>query len=154
MESNLADRHLATLHLTTRFVLDDGGRLGCENAPDHASAPRLYLEGYSAGNVARVRQDVAPETARAILALAADEPPFGDPQRRPVHFDEYWRLLERDAPVRRWGTGLVWTFPERVAYPSDVPLVSSETTDGERFVAAIRERGVPAPLAELGYRDA
>lgn len=152
MLSKTDDLDLSALHLVTRFILDDDGRIVCENAPDRAATPRLYLEGCRSGNLARVSHDVEAETAHAIAALAADEPPFCDPEQRPVHFDEYQRLLDPDALVRRWGTGLVWTFPEGFAYSSDVPLVGSETPDGERLLAGIRERGMPAPLVVLGYR--
>src|SRR5690242_19950005 len=132
---NTDDLNALALHLATRFVLDDDGRIRCENAPDRAVAPRFHLEGCAAGNLVRLRYDVGAETARAVETLVAEEPPFTDPERAPLHLDQYLRLLAAEAPVQRWWTGPLWTFPDDFAYLNDVALVGSETPEGERLLA-------------------
>lgn len=145
------DLNLLALHLATRFVLDDDRRILSENAPDRAPGPRLHLEGCARGNLVRLRHDVGAETARAVEALVVAEPPFSDPERAPVQLDEYLRLLGAEAPIRRWWTGPLWTFPDDFAYSSDVATVSSGTPDGERLLAGIRQTGMPMPLVVMGF---
>ena len=145
------DGHLLWLEFATRFVLDGAGRLLYENDPAHTLAPRLYLAGCRAGNLVRFRHDVDAGIAEAVQALAADEPALWEPGSTPVHLAEYVRLLSAEAPVERWDAGLIWTFPDRLAYRHAAALVGSETPAGDRLLARIAGQGMPAPLAAMGF---
>src|SRR5215210_5580732 len=83
----------------TLFELTESGRLRRENSPNRSTAPRMWLAGSAAGNVARVRADVGAETAEAIDALARREPPLTDALSVPVHLDEYVELLGAEGPL-------------------------------------------------------
>jgi ribosomal protein S18 acetylase RimI-like enzyme len=153
MRSETSDGDLLAIQAATRFVMTDSGRVLCENAPDRSAAPRLSLMGCTSGNLARLRHDVGGETAHAIEALVADEPPLGDPDNTPVHLEDYIRLLAGEAPVERWSTGLSWCFPDHLSYTHEVPLVGSGTPEGDRLLARLRDQGMPPALAAIGFVD-
>ena len=147
------DGGLLAIHVTTLCVLTDSGRILHVNDPDRSVGPRLYLPGSELGNVVRVRHDVGEETARAINALVAEEPPLGDPDSTPLHLDDYVELLASEAPVERCDLGLNWTFPDRLDYKHPVVLVDSESPAGDRLLARLTEQGMPKALTELGFVD-
>ncbi len=90
---DIGDGDLLAIEVATLFVLTESGRIQHENDPDRSAGPRLYLAGCESGNVVRIRHDVGEQTARAIDALVADEPPFSDPDSTPLHLDDYVELL-------------------------------------------------------------
>ena len=135
-------------------MLTKTGRIQHENEPVPSPGPRLYLAGCELGNVVGIRHDVEEETARAINALVADEPPLRDPRGTPLHLGDYVALLAREAPVERRSFALIYSFPDHVAYKHDVALVSSETPEGGRFHARLIDQGMPQALVALGFVEA
>jgi len=143
---------LLRLEVEALYVLTGSGRLVCRNTPDHEAAARLRLAGCRSGNV-RLRHDVGAATAQAIERLAADEPPLYAPGSRPIHLDDYFELLAVEAPVEQWDLGLAWSFPDRLGYRHSAPLVASDTPEGDRLLARLRERGMPPALVRAGFMD-
>jgi RimJ/RimL family protein N-acetyltransferase len=101
----------------------------------------------------QLRHDVGEATAQALERLALDEPAFCDPDSRPVHHDDYLRLLAAEGPVETCDGGLIWTFPERLHYEHPARLVASDTPDGDGLLARLTEQGMPEPLAAAGFVD-
>ena len=151
MSPDAGDGDLLDIHVATLFVLTDSGRIQYVNDPDRSVGPRLYLAGSESGNVVRVRHDVGEETARAINALVAKEPPLGDWDSTPIYLDNYVELLASEAPVEHRSAGLIYCFPDHLEYKHDVTLVSSDTPEGDRLHARIEDRGMPQALVALGF---
>jgi hypothetical protein len=148
----LAERSdLAPIEAATLFVLTASGRIQCENDPPRSHGPRMYLGGCEAGNVARIRHDVGDDTARAIEALAADEPPLAHPSSTPEHLDNYVQLLAREAPIEQQTAGLTFYAAGPLEYEHDVTLVCSDTPAGDRMLATIADQGMPPSLVALGF---
>jgi hypothetical protein len=146
-----SDLDLLALGLTTGFIFDDEGRIMCDNAPDRSRGPRFRLCGCVAGNLVRFGRAVSEETARALEALASDEPPFIDPSESPRHHDDYRDLLAREAAVESEHLGLSWKFPEQLAYQHDAALVRSATPEGDALLQRLITGGIPSALVEMGF---
>ena len=144
---------LATIEAATLFVLTASGRILCENDPPRSRGPRMYLGGCESGNVVRVRHDVGDETARAIEALVADEPPLRHASSTPVHLDDYLELLARKTPIEEQTAGLTFVVPDPLEYPHDATLVQSDTPTGDRMLAVLAEQGMPQALVALGFTE-
>ena len=95
------DPDLLAVQVATLFVLTESGRIQHENDPDRSPGPCLYLGGCESGNIVRIRDDVGEDTARAIGALVADEPPLSEPSGTPLYMDEYIKLLAAETPVEQ-----------------------------------------------------
>lgn len=149
----MEDHDLLALEASVLFVMSDSGRVVCENSSDRSAAPRLSLAGCASLNIVRVRDDVDEKTSQAIESLAATEPALREPESTPVHIDEYVELLAAEAPVEDFGSGLIWTFPERLAYEHSATLVASDTAEGYRLLARLAEEGMPAALVAAGFVD-
>ncbi len=147
----MEDHDLLALEASVLFVMSDSGRVVCENSSDRSAAPRLSLAGCASLNIVRVRDDVDEKTSQAIESLAATEPALREPESTPVHIDEYVELLAAEAPVEDFGSGLIWTFPERLAYEHSATLVASDTAEGYRLLARLAEEGMPAALVAAGF---
>jgi hypothetical protein len=147
------DRELLELGMDTRFVLDNAGRVLHNNSPDASTAARLSLAGSVSANALRLRSDVGEETAQAIEAFVADEPPLSEPHSNPRHLDEYRRLLDAEAPVTAVRRGLAWVFPEQLGYRHQVELRDSDSAEGVRLLDRLRRDGMPPALVELGFVD-
>ena len=113
----------------------------------------MWLGASAAGNIVRIRVDVREETARAVEALVAREPPATDSQALPVHLDEYTELLGAEAPVEEVRRGLTYVFPDAVHHEHGTRVVSSETPEGTQLLARLRADGMPAELMEMGFVD-
>src|SRR5688500_8945562 len=99
MQTDIDDRELLSIESATIAVLTATGRVLHGASPERSPGARFALSRSRAGNVVRLRHDVGEETARGIERLVLDEPPLDDPKSRPVHADEYARLLGAETPV-------------------------------------------------------
>ena len=98
----------------------------CVRSPDRPEAPRLWLGATAGGNVVRLRYDVKEHFALAgCLALAGSD------------------AIERELTY-------VADLPGHRA--SDVPVVASGTPEGHELLARLAAIGMPAGLAEMGFR--
>ncbi len=73
MHPRPSNSHLLSSMLATDFVMTESGRLLCDNGPNRAPAPGLYITGCESGNLVRLRHDVGAATAREIEVFVADE---------------------------------------------------------------------------------
>ena len=147
------DLDLLAIEAATIYVLTDSGRILHRSSPDRKEGPRFRLASCASGSIVQLRHDVGEDIARAIEDLAAGEPTLWHPDREPAHLNEYRRLLAVDTPVESSDTGKIWTFPDRLDYDHPAALVRSDTPEGDRLLAHLTERGMPAPPFEMGFVD-
>lgn len=145
------NQSLAT-QLSTLFVLTESGRIQRENDPERSAGPRLYIAGCQTANVVRFRHDVGAETAHAIEALVANEPPLADPDSTLRHLADYITLLNAEASVEQQSPGLVYRFPDHFSYEHDFTVVGSGTPNGDRWLGRL-ESEMPEPILKLGFRS-
>lgn len=149
----VAAPRLPAIQLRTLFLLTTSGRIERENDPDRSPGPRMWLRGCADGNVAAVRSDIDDDVADALIALAATEPPFTDPNDRPKYLDRYIGLLSRDAASPRTRPGLTYELPHRVKHESGVALIDNENAEGRHLHDHLSAHALPQGLAELGFRN-
>jgi RimJ/RimL family protein N-acetyltransferase len=114
----------------------------------------MWMGGSAAGNLVRIRVDVREETAHAIEALVASEPPLSDARRVPVHIDDYAELLGAEAPVEEVSRGATYAIPESLEYEHSARVVSSQTREGAQLLTRIQSEGMPEALVEMGFIEA
>jgi hypothetical protein len=141
-------------------VLDDRGRIVCENDPPRSVGPRLHLGRSTSSRVVRFRHDVRDDTVAEIEALVAREPPLGDRTSDPAHLDHYVELLAREMPVEQHVAGVSYCVPDdfepddfEQEHEHEVSLVRSGTPAGDRVRAELAQEGMPAGLAALGFTE-
>jgi RimJ/RimL family protein N-acetyltransferase len=149
----MSDIELLSIQFQTLFLITGSGRIERENDPDHSPGPRLYLAGCVSGNVAGLRSDVTDDLAAEIMSLVAKEPPFFTRDGRPQYLDRYTDLLSREDAVRRQSLGVIYELPNDLEYRHDVPLIDSESDEGERLHTHLSINGMPAGLLDMGFRD-
>lgn len=135
----------------TGFTLDDRDRLVSVNSPENAKLPRFVLAGCADGNLASVSSGLDEATARDVLALAAEEPPFWRLGATPRHLERYLAVLgasEAEAEIE-----LDHELPTNLEPGPDVTLVASDTAEGEGLLEALRRDGMPAGLFDMGFTD-
>src|SRR5579859_4596529 len=108
--STAADLRLLEVEIDTMFVMSATGRTERENDPDRSSGPRVFFVGCPFGNLVRVRNDVDNVTAARILASAAAEPPWRDPDVMQACAGEIVALLSDSEPAAV-STALVYQLP-------------------------------------------
>src|SRR6266849_1093643 len=105
------------IQLRTGFVLDEGGRIVSTREPQPTPGPLFTLVRSASSCAWAVRADVPKEVASELDRLAGEESPIKDPQAAPLHANEYLSLLEGQIV-----SGPAFTFPDRIAQPTDVTL--------------------------------
>jgi len=143
---------LLALHAETSFVFTDTGRIARVADPDRGPGPRFGMWGNAETNIALVRHDVGEATARALLDLAASEPPLARTDGRPAHAHRYVELLEAEAAVVDRGFGLSYWFPPDIAYEHAAALATSDMPRAERErLGAGPDHVLPEPFVALGF---
>lgn len=146
------DRRLREIQANTIFTMSASGRILSRNDPEQGPGPRLYIAGSKAGNVFRVGAEVEEDVASSIARLMAGEPPLIEPGGRPVHFEQYRRLLGSEGGAGE-DFGLTWALPNTTGYQHPATLVRSGTPEGDALTAGIRGQGMPLALVALGFVD-
>src|SRR5262245_52278295 len=101
------------IHVQALFIHDSDSRLMLVNEPDGGGpAPRLYLGRTRMGNLWRFRADLPAILIEELEALCVDEPAPAEFSAAPRHIEEYLRLLETHAPVRKLYMGPAFHFTE------------------------------------------
>lgn len=147
----MTDFELLEIQAATMFVTA-GGRILRENDPDHSSGPRLYLGGCASGNIVRIRHDVDDKTARAVAALAAQEPPLIDADPR---LGTSTNTSACSKPRSRYGS-------QRSDSSTTCPATSPMSSGGMcplpfrrprrgRLLSALAVQGMPEALVEVGF---
>ncbi len=143
------------IHVQALFIHDTNSRLLLVNEPDGGGpAPRLYLGRTRTGNLWRFRADLPASLIEELEALCVDEPAPAEFSAAPRHIEEYLRLLETHAPVRKLYIGPAYHFTE---YPEPSrPLQAITETNAEMlrggFEDLIAELPAWQPFLALDFR--
>lgn len=149
----LSDAELLAIQFQAALVLERAGRILTTNDPDRSPAPRFALAGCVSGNICGVRADVPDGIAAQLMDLAASEPPFFDRLGKPRHLDRYIGLLSYDALVPKPAPEICYVLPNDIAYEHDIPLICSESLEGQELRATLAAKGIPTGLAKMGFAD-
>jgi len=148
------DLRLLHLDIQTTFVISGSERIERENDPDRSSGPRLFFAGCPQGNIARVRHDVADQTALGLLAVAAKEPPWRDPDVLPQCVGKITDLLSREQPAVTIAPGIIYRLPHGPRYEHPARIVRGDSAEGEQMLARLADRGLPRSMLDAGFRGA
>jgi hypothetical protein len=108
----LTETELMAIHIQALFTQEALSRLLTVNEPGGgAPAPRMFLGRTLSGNLWRFRADLPENLVRKLEALCSEEASGVEP-KTPRHLDEYVRLLETHAPVRKRWMGPAYHFTE------------------------------------------
>jgi hypothetical protein len=135
----------------TAFIFDARGRMIQESAPDRSRGKRFSLTGCRRGNLAVIRDDVVDQAATELERLTASEPPLWPADTAPRNGRGFLGALGVPGPVVDENGGLLWFFPEPLAFDAGVHLVWSGTEGAERLVNRFPE-GIARSLVETGFR--
>jgi hypothetical protein len=116
-----------------------------------SAGARLHFAGCTAGNLAHLRRDVGDETAALLLDLAANEPPWADPDAPPACLDEMTTLLAAEAPVEIDGPEIMFHLPNGLRYDHSAALVHSDTPQGDQLLTRLERDGLPKSLIHAGF---
>jgi hypothetical protein len=156
------DLALIRLDVAISYELSASGRIARGAAapfgPRRDSPPlrrsagaRLHFAGCAAGNLAYPRHDVGDEIAARLLDLAANAPPWRDPDAPPACLDEMAALLARDAPVEIDGPEIMFRLPKSLRYVHGATLVQSDTPQSDELLARLERDGLPKSLIHAGF---
>jgi len=146
------DLRLLHLDIETSFVLSGSERIERENDPDRSSGPRLFFAGCPQGNLARVRHDVGDQPALSLLAIAAEEPPWRDPDVLPQFLGKVTDRLSRDQPVVTIAPGIIYRLPNGLRYEHPAKIVRGDSAEGEQMLARLADRGLPQSMLDAGFK--
>lgn len=111
------------------------------------------MAGCAAGNVLRLRTDIADEIAAEIETLAESEPPLAGVERRPQHLDRYLDMLGDGVAPMQATQELIYELPHAPACKGRATLIASDSPEGQDLVQALSRRGMPEDLSSLGFRQ-
>jgi hypothetical protein len=149
----MSDRDLLAIQYRATFVTDGAGRIIRTNDPDRSAGPLFWLAGSKGGNVFGVRADVADSVAQGLLALAASEPPFAEPNGAPQHLDSYLALLTRNGVAPQYTPGVTYEVSRDLPASGGVSTIDSDSADGNALTAWLEKNGMPDGLREMGFHD-
>ena len=147
------DLRLLRVDIDTMFVRSASGRIERENDPDCSPGPRLFFAGCPFGNVACVRHDVDDRVAQSVLAIAAEAPPWRDPDTLPAGVEKIVELLssgQRDETVVGHP---IYKLPNGLRYEHRVQIVRGDSAEGQAMLARLAERGMPEYMVDAGFKD-
>jgi RimJ/RimL family protein N-acetyltransferase len=132
------------IHVRALFIHDANSRLLSVNEPGGGGpAPRLFLFRTRTGNLWRFRADLPASLIEELETLCADEPAPVKLSEAPRHIEEYLRLLETHAPVRKLYLGPSYHFTE---YPEpSSPLLAITETNAEMLRGGFEELTAELP---------
>jgi len=140
------------IHVQALFIHDADSRLLVVNEPGGGGpAPRLFLGRTRTGNLWRFRADLPASLIEELEALCADEPAGAEISAAPHHIEEYVRLLDKHAPLRKLYMGPAYHFTE---YPEPSrPLQAIAETDAEMLSGGFEKliAELPAWQPFLGF---
>lgn len=123
------DHALMETRADTLWTYDARGRMVSSNEPDSRPAPRLFVGRTRGGHVARFGATVPDEVARELMAIVVRQPVNGC-MTVPASMEAALReVLERHEPVKEWGGGPAYRFPEAFAQPGDAVEVTEANAE-------------------------
>jgi len=137
----------------TGYLLTATGRIERVSDPDRSPGPRLSFAGCAKGNVVRVRHDASDTLALQLLAVAANEPPWADPERDPGCIAELSALLDSDCPTKTVEAGVNHSLPNALPYEHGFPIVRSDSPEASMLLVRFAKDGMPGALIDAGFRS-
>ena len=150
--STADDLRLLQVDIDTMFVMSASGRIERENDPDRSSGPRVFFVGCPFGNLIRVRYDLD-DVAMRILEVAAEEPPWHDPDAMPACAEKIVELLS-DGQAAAVSTALVYQLPNGLRYEHPGAIVRGDSDEGRQMLARLADRGMPDYMQTAGFKGA
>jgi hypothetical protein len=151
--STAEDLRLLQVDIDTMFVMSAAGRIERENDPDRSSGPRVFFAGCPFGNLIRVRYDLDDDVAMRILEVAAEEPPWRDPDVMPACAEKIVELLSDGQPADI-STALIYKLPNGLRYEHPAAIVRGDSDEGRQMLARLVDRGMPDYLQTAGFKGA
>src|ERR1019366_3797869 len=146
------DLRLLNVDAATTFVISGSDRIVRENDPDCSPGPRVFLAGCPLGNIARVRRDVEDQIARSVLAIAAEEPPWRDPDVLPKCLGKIVEVLSCGQPVKTVTPALIYRLPNGLKYEHPAVIVRGDSVEGGQMLACLADRGLPQYMLDAGFK--
>ncbi len=147
------------LQIHTLCCFDASGRVLCTNEPDGDHGPAFVIVRGHREVAWAVHADVPTEVAEELDALAATEPPLGDPRAEPVHAPRYQALLGSTAlyfgPGYHFGRAVLAEPTDDIHLITDEQLLKTyfpgwrvgEIDAGRAPVLAVVDGQVPVSIA-------
>jgi hypothetical protein len=151
--STADDLRLLEVDIDTMFVMSATGRIERENDPDSSSGPRVFFSGCPFGNLARVRYDLDDDVTMRILKVAAEEPPWRDPDVIPACAEKIIALLSDGQPADV-STALIYQLPNGLRYEHPGAIVRADSDEGRQMLARLADRGMPDYMQTAGFKGA
>lgn len=151
------------IELNTGLILDERGRIVSTREPYPARGPLFTLIRSATQCAWAVRDDVPPDVAKEMDALAREEPPIGDLRRAPLHAERYVALSGgqlgfsgpaftfREALPPTWG--VVRVEDERELQRNFKGWELGEISAGRAPVMAVIEQGYPVSICFCARRS-
>jgi hypothetical protein len=149
--STTDDLRLLQVDIDTMFVMSATGRIERENDLDRSSGPRVFFVGGPFGNLTRIRYDVDDDVAIRILKVAANEPPWRDPDVMPACAEKIVALLSGSQPPSI-SPALIYQLPNGLRYEHTAAIVRSDSDEGRQMLARLADRGVPDYMQTAGFK--
>jgi len=145
---------LRLLHVDgdTLFVMSSSERIERQNDPDCSPGPRLFFAGCPNGNIVRVRHDVGDQIALRLLAIAAEEPPWRDPDVLPQCLGRVIDILSTDQPVTTVAPGVIYRLPNELKHEHSATIVRGDSVEGEKMLTRFAEQGLPQSMVDAGFK--
>jgi hypothetical protein len=151
--STADDLRLLQVDIDTMFVMSATGGIERENDPDRSSGPRVFFVGCPFGNLARVGYDVDDDVAMRILEIAAEDPPWRDPDALPACAEKVVELLSDERPAAV-STALIYQLPNGLRYEHPAAIVRGDSDEGRQMLAGLADRGMPDYMQTAGFKGA
>jgi hypothetical protein len=148
--STAGDLRLLQVDIDTMFVMSATGRIERENDPDRSSGPRVFFAGCPFGNLTRVRYDVDNDVAMRILEVAANEPPWRDPDAMPACAEKIADLLSDGQPAAV-SSALIYQLPNGLRYEHPATIVRGDSDKGRQMLTRLADRGMPDYMQTAGF---
>ncbi len=133
-------------------MISSSERIERENDPDCSPGPRLFFAGCPHGNIVRVRHDIGDQIALRLLAIAAEEPPWRDPDVLPQCLGKVIDILSTDQPVATVAPHVIYRLPNQLKYEHPAMIVRGDSVEGEQMLARLAERGLPQSMLDAGFK--
>jgi hypothetical protein len=146
------DLRLLDIEVETMFVMSSAGRIERQNDPDCSPGPSLFFAGCSQGNVAHVHREMSENVASRVLAIAAEEPAWRDPDVLPRCTGRVIDLLSRERAVTV-APHIIYQLPNDPGYEHFATVVCGDSVEGERMLARFADRGMPTSMLDAGFKS-
>ncbi len=87
-----------------------------------------------------------------LLAIAAQEPPWRDPDVLPQCLGKVIDILSTDQPVATVAPGVIYRLPNQLKYEHSATIVRGDSVEGARMLTRFADRGMPQSMLDAGFK--